>query len=35
MQRCLLGGAAGQDSGGPILDEEGGSKSVPAQDGQM
>ena len=35
VQRGFLGGAAGQHSGGAILDEEGGGEGVSPHDGQV
>ena len=35
MEGHLLGGLAGQDGAAPDLDQEGGSKGVSSQDGQV
>ena len=35
MEGRLLGGLAGQDGVGPVLDEEGGSEGISSQDGQV
>ena len=35
MEGRLLGGLAGQDGVGPILDQEGGSEGTSSQDGQV
>ena len=35
MEGRLLGGLAGQDGVGPVLDQEGGSEGISSQDGQV